>query len=73
MYILQQIKNFLKTVIIPQYGKKSLSTINIDYRTTYLSHAIFGMLQLWIKRGKQESPQEITKMYMLFISDSTEI
>ena len=70
MYILQQIKNFLKNVIIPQYGKKSLSTINIDYRTTYLSHAIFGMLQLWIKRGKQESPQEITKMYMLFISNS---
>ncbi|MGX7045994.1 TetR/AcrR family transcriptional regulator [Pseudolactococcus plantarum] len=73
LYLIQQTKKFLETVIIPHYGKKSLSTVNIDYRTTYLSHAIFGMLQLWIKRGKQESPQEITKMYMLFISDSTAI
>lgn len=70
LYLIQQTKKFLETVIIPTFGKPSLSTINVEYRITYVSHAIFGMLQLWIKRGKQETPREITNMLMRFISDS---
>lgn len=69
LYLIQQTKKLLATVIFPTFGRKSLSTINMEYRTTYLSHAIFGMLQLWIKQGKKETPQEITDMFMLFLTD----
>ena len=65
MYLIQQIKTFRADVIFPNFGQKSFDQVNLDYRTTYLSQAIFGILQLWIKRGKQESPQEITDILML--------
>ena len=68
MYLIQQLKNFLSDVILPNFGQKSLDQVNLDYRTTYLSQAIFGILQLWIKRGKQESPQEITDILMLMLA-----
>ena len=68
MYLIQQIKTFLADVIFPNFGQKSFDQVNLDYRTTYLSQAIFGILQLWIKRGKQESPQEITDILMLMLA-----
>lgn len=67
MYLIQQIKTFLADVILPNFGQKSFDQVNLDYRTTYLSQAIFGILQLWIKRGKQETPQEITDILMLLV------
>lgn len=67
MYLIQQIKTFLADVIFPNFGKKSFDQVNLDYRTTYLSQAIFGILQLWIKRGKKESPREIRNILMLFV------
>ena len=68
MYLIQQIKTFLADVIFPNFGQKLFDQVNLDYRTTYLSQAIFGILQLWIKRGKQESPQEITDILMLMLA-----
>ena len=68
MYLIQQIKTFLADVIFPNFGQKSFDQVNLDYRTTYLPQAIFGILQLWIKRGKQESPQEITDILMLMLA-----
>lgn len=68
MYLIHQIKTFLADVIYPKFTQKSFDRVNLDYRTTYLSQAIFGILQLWIKRGKQESPQEITDILMLMVA-----
>ncbi|GFH42473.1 TetR family transcriptional regulator [Lactococcus hodotermopsidis] len=60
IFLRQKLKSLLTTVIHPHFGRQSLDKVNLDYRTTYFSHAIFGMVQLWISRGKKESPQEIT-------------
>ncbi|MCD0060464.1 TetR/AcrR family transcriptional regulator, partial [Streptococcus agalactiae] len=34
------------------------------YYSVYLSHAIFGVYQMWITRGKKESPQQITQVLL---------
>lgn len=67
IFLRQKFKELLTTVIQPHFGLKSLDKINIDYRTTYFAHAIFGMVQLWIKRGKKESPREITDTLIAII------
>ncbi|MGC4441349.1 TetR-like C-terminal domain-containing protein, partial [Streptococcus suis] len=28
------------------------------------SHAVFGVYQMWVTRGKRETPQEITKLLL---------
>ncbi|GAB2022450.1 TetR/AcrR family transcriptional regulator [Pseudolactococcus yaeyamensis] len=60
IYLRQKLKTLLKTVMPSHLGYQKLDLIRIDYQTTYSAHAIFGMVQLWIKRGKKESPREIT-------------
>ena len=60
IYLRQKLKALLTTVIPPHLAPKKLDQVRIDYQTTYSAHAIFGMVQLWIKRGKKESPREIT-------------
>jgi hypothetical protein len=41
-------------------GKEDLSPLEKEYRSIYFSHAFFGIVQAWIKNGKQESPQYMT-------------
>jgi AcrR family transcriptional regulator len=67
IFLRQKFKELLTTVIQPHFGRKSLDKISVDYRTTYFAHAIFGMVQLWIKRGKKESPREITDTLIAII------
>ena len=31
-----------------------------EYSTVYLTNALFGVVQMWIARGKKESPQQMT-------------
>ena len=34
------------------------------YNSVYISHAMFGVYQIWITRGKKESPKQINKLLM---------
>ena len=43
-----------------RFSNKTLSQIEKEYSTVYLTHAFFGVLQMWIARGKKESPQQMT-------------
>ncbi|MFS1664193.1 TetR/AcrR family transcriptional regulator [Streptococcus sp. zg-JUN1979] len=38
------------------------------YSSVYFSHAIFGVYQMWVTRGKQETPQEITQLLLTLLS-----
>ncbi|GAX46567.1 TetR/AcrR family transcriptional regulator [Pseudolactococcus reticulitermitis] len=67
IYLRQKFKALLKTVISPHLGRQTLDKVRIDYQTTYSAHAIFGMVQLWIKRGKKESPREITDTLLAIV------
>ncbi|GFH39755.1 TetR/AcrR family transcriptional regulator [Lactococcus insecticola] len=60
IYMRQKLKVILTTFFEPNFSRKDLKKIDIDYRATYFSHAIFGTVQLWLKRGKKENPREIT-------------
>mgnify|MGYP002145241257 CR=1 FL=1 len=41
-------------------GKEDLPPLEKEYRSIYFSHAFFGIVQAWINRGKEESPQYMT-------------
>jgi len=43
-----------------RFSNKTLTQIEKEYSTVYLTHAFFGVLQMWIARGKKESPQQMT-------------
>ncbi|MEG3310086.1 TetR/AcrR family transcriptional regulator [Streptococcus sp. SS-4456] len=45
---------------LKEYFKEPLSEMEEEYRSIYFSHAFFGIMQVWIKNGKQESPQFMT-------------
>ncbi|MGT2930388.1 TetR/AcrR family transcriptional regulator [Streptococcus dentasini] len=46
------------------------SSIERLYNSVYLSHAMFGVYQIWVVRGKKESPKQITKLLMKLLPDS---
>ena len=60
IYLRQKLKTLLTTVIPPHLSPKKMDQVRIDYQTTYSAHAVVGMVQSWINRGKKESPKEIT-------------
>ena len=39
-----------------------------DYLVTFLSNALFGVLQEWIKNGQQESPEELVEILNKIVS-----
>lgn len=47
-----------------RFSTEERSELEELYSGIYFSHAIFGVCQKWIARGKKESPQEITKLLL---------
>ena len=43
-----------------QFSNKHYTQIEKEYSNVYLTNAFFGVLQMWIARGKKESPQQMT-------------
>lgn len=43
-----------------RFSNKEFSQIEKEYSTVYLTNALFGVVQMWIARGKKESPQQMT-------------
>ena len=42
-----------------RYGHRSLTEIERDYSSVYLTNAFFGVCQMWVARGQKESPQQM--------------
>lgn len=47
-------------VIMPRYGVSSSER----YKNSFYCHGLFGLLDEWIKCGFQESPEEMTKLFL---------
>ena len=65
-YIIHQAikKNFQQNIeirLIPIVNATSLTTQEKYLLIIFMSNAIFGVLQDWVQRGRQESPKEITR------------
>ena len=43
-----------------RFNNKEFSQIEKEYNSVYLTNALFGVVQMWIARGKKESPQQMT-------------
>lgn len=67
IFLRSKLKTLLNNIIPPHLGRKKMDPVRLDYQTAYAAHAVFGMVQLWIKRGKQESPREITDILISII------
>ena len=42
-----------------RYGHRSLTEVERDYSSVYLTNAFFGVCQMWVARGQKESPQQM--------------
>ena len=47
-----------------RYSHKSLTDIERVYSSVYLANAFFGVCQMWVSRGKKESPQQMAEFLM---------
>ena len=47
-----------------RYSHKSLTDIERVYSSVYLTNAFFGVCQMWVSRGKKESPQQMAEFLM---------
>lgn len=59
-YLIHKVQLLIATDLVNRWGKEELTPLEREYGSIYFSHAFFGILQTWIKKGKQESPQDMT-------------
>ncbi|CQR24298.1 transcriptional regulator [Streptococcus varani] len=60
-FIIRKIKLFIENDLLLT---QDLSPIQAEYHSIYFSHAIFGICQSWIIKGKRESPAEMSDFLM---------
>jgi len=68
----KEIQNFIRTqlqhLITSDFYDSSLiptrSSLEKLYNSVYVSHAIFGVDQMWLTSGKKESSRQITKLLL---------
>ena len=64
----KEIQNFLRhklQILMDEdlrvrYGDKTFTPAEKEYSSIYLSHAVFGVIQAWLTKGANESPEFIT-------------
>ncbi|HEL1701313.1 TPA: TetR family transcriptional regulator C-terminal domain-containing protein, partial [Streptococcus suis] len=59
-FLINKVRLLIANDLAERLGKEDLSPLEKEYRSIYFSHAFFGIMQVWIKNGKQESPQYMT-------------
>ena len=50
-----------------RFQKRQMTDIEKEYGVTYLVNALFGVCQMWIERGKIESPEQMTNFVLKMI------
>lgn len=67
-YMRHKLQELLAKDPLHQFTQTQRSAIEELYMPIYISHAIFGVCQTWIARGKKESPKEVTKLLLTMLS-----
>lgn len=68
----KEIQNFLRRKLQilladdlqERFGSRHYTPIEKEYSTVYLTNAFFGVCQMWIARGKQESPEQMAGLLL---------
>ncbi|MBP2624157.1 TetR/AcrR family transcriptional regulator [Streptococcus oricebi] len=65
MFLRHKFQNMLGEDLQERFGNRAYTSgeFNIterEYSTVYLTNAFFGVFQMWISRGKKESPEQMT-------------
>ena len=58
--ITQDLQYGLSITIQNSFHNKKLTDVEKEYGTMYVTNALFGVCQMWIARGKIESPRQMT-------------
>lgn len=61
-FMRHKLQNLLSKDLPESFQQVNPNPLEPFYAPTYFSHAIFGVCQTWIARGKKESPEEITQL-----------
>lgn len=56
----QNLQQNIEVQLIPIVNTQTLTTKEKYFLIIFMSNAVFGVLQDWVKRGRQESPKELT-------------
>ncbi|HFI0235869.1 TPA: TetR/AcrR family transcriptional regulator [Streptococcus suis] len=59
-FLINKVRLLVANDLAEWLGKEHLSSLEKEYSSIYFSHAFFGILQTWLKKGKLESPQDMT-------------
>ena len=68
LYLRNQLQRLLMQVLQPRLFPDAGDEYETIYGGVYLTHAFFGVCQLWIERGQQESPDEIATFLWKMLS-----
>lgn len=56
------IRNKLQTMISKEQVSLEKTQVENLYNSVYISHAVFGIYQMWITRGKKETAEQMTQI-----------
>ena len=59
-FLINKVRLLVENDLAERLGKEDLPPLEKEYRSIYFSHAFFGIVQAWINRGKEQSPQYMT-------------
>ncbi|MFC4652354.1 TetR/AcrR family transcriptional regulator [Lactococcus nasutitermitis] len=67
-FFLYKLKDLLESSFVPQnLTHKTFNKLEKIYISAYFSNAVFGITQLWIRRNKKETPEQLTEMLLKLI------
>jgi AcrR family transcriptional regulator len=70
LFLVNKFKILLRTVVHPQIGKRYYNQTDTDYVIEYAATAVFGYVQMWIRRGKTETPEHMAGLLRDILSSA---
>lgn len=59
-FIRHKLQLMISQELQTHFHKKDEDSVTNEYHSVYLSHAIVGVFQMWVARGKKETPEQMT-------------
>jgi AcrR family transcriptional regulator len=74
VFFQSKVKNLLENRFYPLAGARwqKFGKLGEIYDSTYYAHGIFGLTQVWLFRGKKESPAQMAELLVHLIGASTD-
>ncbi|MBY5033939.1 TetR/AcrR family transcriptional regulator [Streptococcus gallolyticus] len=70
-YIRNKLQTMISKELYDEYQTLDKAPVEKLYNSVYLSHAIFGIYQMWITRGKKETAEQMTQILLNMLPRTT--